>query len=217
MIRLLKLYGRWNGALLLALMSLFSFGLSMIRYAITDSKMYVFLNWNLFLAFIPWMLSTSIIIYNYQHKKLLLTILLTSWLLFFPNSPYILTDLFHLKTHSAASVWFDWALILSFAWTGLMFGFCSLRDIEKILSLYINRKYIILFVIALLFVAGFGVYVGRFLRWNSWDVLRSPLGLGQDIFNRIIHPLHFARTWIITFLLGVLLTMMYFSPRVLKN
>jgi uncharacterized membrane protein len=217
MIQQLKLHGRLNGTLLLTFMSLFSFSLSMIRYTVTDSKMYVFLNWNLFLAIIPWILSTSIIIYNYQRKKLLLAILLTSWLLFFPNSPYILTDLFHLKTHSAAPVWFDWALILSFAWTGLMFGFCSLRDIEKILSLYINRKYIIIFVISLLFVAGFGVYVGRFLRWNSWDVLSSPLDLGEDILNRFIHPLRFARTWIITFLLGVLLTMMYFSPRVLKN
>lgn len=217
MIKQLKASNRLNGTLLLGCMATFSFMLSLARYILTDSKMYVFLNWNLFLAFIPWMLSTVITIYNYQEKKIMLIVLLCSWLLFFPNSPYILTDLFHLKTHGSAPVWFDWALILFFAWTGLMFEFSSLKDIERILNLHLQKKYVITLIIVLLFTAGFGVYVGRFLRWNSWDIICSPLGLGEDIFDRVTHPLYHARTWVITLLNGILLNMMYFSSRILKT
>lgn len=217
MIQQLKEAKRFNGTVLLACMCLFCLGLSMARYLITGSKMYIFLNWNLFLAFIPWILSTTVIVYKYQSKKILMLILLFSWLLFFPNSPYILTDLFHLRSHSLAPVWFDWALIISFAWTGLMFGFASLQDIEKILSIYIKKKRTFLVIILLLFIAGFGVYIGRFLRWNSWDVVSDPFALADDILERVFHPLLHAQTWIITLLLGVLLNMMYFSGRVLRR
>ncbi len=218
MIQQLKQADRWHGALFLAAMSAFSLVLSLIRYHITGSYMYIFLNWNLFLAFIPWFISTLVMVYGYQHKKRGLILLLLSWLAFFPNSPYILTDLFHLKAHrSSAPIWFDWTLILSFAWTGLMFGFASLRDIESILAGWVKRKYIVPLIILLLFIAAFGVYVGRFLRWNSWDIVSSPLDLGEDVVMRIIHPFRYVRTWIITLLMGLLLNMMYFSPRILKS
>lgn len=217
MIQQLKHANRWHGALFLLGMSTFSLVLSLTRYIVTGSYMYIFLNWNLFLAFIPWLISTAVIVYDYQHKKRGLIILLLSWLAFFPNSPYILTDLFHLRSNSSAPVWFDWVLILSFAWTGLMFGFASLRDIEGILGGWVKRGYIVPLIVLLLFVAAFGVYVGRFLRWNSWDIVSSPLDLGEDVITRIIHPLRYARTWIITLLIGLLLNMMYFSPRILRS
>lgn len=217
MVNKLKQTGRWNSTLLLTGMSIFCLVLSIIRLYITDSYMYLFLNWNLFLAFIPWLISTLIVIRNYSTKKWVVYGLLFIWLLFFPNSPYILTDLFHLRSNSAAPIWFDWALVLSFAWTGLMFGFISLNDIEKILSQYVKNKTILPLLIVLLFVSGFGVYIGRFLRWNSWDIIRSPIDLGEDILYRILHPFHYARTWVITFLMGALLNMMYFSIRLLRK
>ncbi len=217
MILQLKQENRWHSTLLLIAMSLFCLTLSLIRYFLTGSSMYLFLNWNLFLAFIPWLLSTVIVIYKYYNKKRVLVVLLGSWLLFFPNSPYILTDLFHLKLHGGVPVWFDWAIILSFAWTGLMFGFISLAIIEKLLHAYTTKKNVLFILILLLFIAGFGVYIGRFLRWNSWDIISSPLDLGEDIVTRVIHPLRYARTWIITFLLGIILNMMYFSSRALKS
>ena len=196
-------------------MSIFCFMLSLIRCYVTGTSLYLFLNWNLFLAFIPWLLTTIIVIYKYQNKILLLAVS-GSWLLFFPNSPYILTDLFHLKFRCGAPVWFDWAIILSFAWTGLMFGFISLADIEKLLKIYFGKKSIVVIIVLLLFISGFGVYIGRFLRWNSWDVISSPIDLGKDIVQRVIHPFIYLRTWVITFLLGAILNMMYFSLRVLN-
>ncbi|HKC68626.1 MAG TPA: DUF1361 domain-containing protein [Bacteroidia bacterium] len=192
-------------------MSIFCLAFSLVRFFITGTKVYLFLNWNLFLAFIPWCLGTIILIKGYEKKKIAFVTFLFCWLLFFPNSPYILTDFFHLKDRSFVPLWFDWALILSFAWTGLVYGFSSLADIEQILLTKFKKRHVTLLVIAFLFLSGFGVYIGRFLRWNSWDVISNPLIIASDISIRIIHPFLHARTWLITLIIGLLLNMMYFS------
>lgn len=216
MILKLKERNRLNITILLIVMSVFSLGLSVFRFFLTDSKMFLFLNWNLFLAFIPWLTSTLIIV-NAYHKKLHLVLLIIFWLLFFPNSPYILTDLFHLRISSAAPIWYDLIVILSFAWTGLLFGFISLMDIEELLKKYFERKTIILFTITFLFLGAFGIYLGRFLRWNSWDIVSNPFGLFNDIYDRIVNPFSHPRTWGVTVLMGTLLNMMYFSLKFVKS
>lgn len=179
---------------------------------LTDSKMFLFLVWNLFLAVIPWAL-TSIVIFNkrLQESKLFIVVILGAWVLFFPNAPYILTDLFHLKKDLSMPLWFDLVLILSFAWTGLMFGFLSLGDLERILNKKIRPVWTSIISSALLFLSGFGIYLGRFLRWNSWDILDHPTGIINDIGQRIIYPIDHPRTWGVTILMGVLLNMFYWS------
>jgi uncharacterized membrane protein len=216
MIDKFKNLGRLKITILLVVMTLFSFGISITRYFITDSKLFLFLNWNLFLAFIPWMIST-ILIYKNTNRKSSLILLITSWLLFFPNSPYILTDLFHLRLHTSAPMWFDLIVILSFAWTGLIYGFISLLDIETLLKRYINGKIITIISVIFLFLASFGIYLGRFLRWNSWDIISNPFGLFNDVFERIINPFDHPRTWGLTILMGILLNMMYFSLKFIKE
>jgi uncharacterized membrane protein len=216
MINKFKNLGRLKITILLVVMTLFSFGISITRYFITDSKLFLFLNWNLFLAFIPWMIST-ILIYKNTNRKSSLILLITSWLLFFPNSPYILTDLFHLRLHTSAPMWFDLIVILSFAWTGLIYGFISLLDIETLLKRYINGKIITIISVIFLFLASFGIYLGRFLRWNSWDIISNPFGLFNDVFERIINPFDHPRTWGLTILMGILLNMMYFSLKFIKE
>jgi uncharacterized membrane protein len=204
-----------NITILLIVMSLFSFGLTLLRFIITDTKVFLFLNWNLFLAFIPWLIS-SLIIVKGINKRYLIVILVLSWLLFFPNSPYILTDLFHLRLRSSAPVWYDLIVILSFAWTGLLFGFISLMDIEDLLGKYLRKKYVTTLSILFLFIAGFGIYLGRFLRWNSWDIIRNPFGLFNDLSDRFTNPLIHPRTWGMTILMGILLNMMYYSFKLMK-
>lgn len=217
MITQLKKQNRLNITSLLFFMSIFCFGFSLLRFFITGSKMYLFLNWNLFLAFIPWCLGTVILLRGYERKRIPFVLFLLCWLLFFPNSPYILTDFFHLKQRNIVPLWFDWALILSFAWTGLVYGFSSLADIELILNEKFTKQQVTFLIIAFLFVSGFGVYIGRFLRWNSWDVVNDPISLGTDIISRIIHPFLYARTWLITIVIGALLNMMYFSFKFVKR
>jgi len=142
---------------------------------------------------------------------------LGSWILFFPNAPYILTDLFHLRVNTKVPIWYDLVLILSFAWTGLLYGLISLFDIERILGVFIHKKIVTIISVFLLFVSGFGIYIGRFLRWNSWDILQAPGALLNDVADRFLNPASHPRTWAVTILMGVFLNMIYWSMRLLKR
>jgi uncharacterized membrane protein len=180
--------------------------------------MFIFLNWNLFLAFIPWAFTTLAIIKpKLQKSKLTIALIFLSWLLFFPNAPYILTDLFHLTHNSLMPIWFDLVLILSFAWTGLLFGFFSLLDIEFLLAKSIKRCYLTAISIVILFVGGFGIYIGRYLRWNSWDIITNHSQLIYDIGDRFINPFSHPRTWGVTLLMGLLLNLIYISFKLVRK
>jgi uncharacterized membrane protein len=115
------------------------------------------------------------------------------------------------------SIWFDALLILSFAWTGLLFGFLSLWDIEEILLRRIKRMYVTLISMALLFVGSFGVYLGRYLRWNSWDIVVEPFRLFSDIGDRVVNPAEHPRAWGMTLFMGVFLNMLYWSFRLIQQ
>jgi uncharacterized membrane protein len=144
-------------------------------------------------------------------------IFLFSWLLFFPNAPYILTDLFHLRIITQVPIWFDLILILSYAWTGLLFGFMSLWDIEQAMGTMIRKQWIPFISTGLLFLGSFGVYLGRYLRWNSWDIIRDPFGLLHDIGDRFIFPSDYAKTWGMTIFMGLFLNILYWSFKLIEK
>jgi uncharacterized membrane protein len=154
---------------------------------------------------------------NWAKNKISLIVLLIVWLLFFPNAPYIFTDLFHLRLKLAMPLWFDFTMIMSFAWTGLLFGFLSLWDIEKQLAKSMKRKYIAIISVALLFIGSFGIYIGRYLRWNSWDIISEPFKLIYDIGERIINPFSHPRAWGMTILMGIFLNILYWSFRLIRK
>ncbi|EFK38084.1 Predicted membrane protein [Chryseobacterium gleum] len=201
---------RFTISMLLILMTVFCFSLSVFRYYISETKVFLFLNWNLFLAWIPLLLSSLVLAFNIR-SRISLAFIIIIWILFFPNSPYILTDLFHLRARNEIPIWYDLVVILSYAWTGLICGFISLKDIEQRLSDYARRNFITGLIIFFLFMSSFGVYLGRFLRWNSWDVLNNPFGLFSDIVVRFIYPMEYTKTWGITALIGMMLNFMYFT------
>ncbi len=214
---LLKKYQRYHLTILLIVMSMISFAMSVFRVFITKSEMFLFLNWNLFLAFIPWAFSTILLLKQNAHfKTWYVAALLISWLLFFPNAPYILTDLFHLRQELTMPIWYDLIMILSFAWTGLLFGFASLFNIEIFLKKYLKSNIIPFISVFLLFLGSFGIYIGRYLRWNSWDVIQEPIRLlyniGSDIKNPFTHP----RAFGMTILMGILLNMFYWSLKAIE-
>ncbi len=218
MYRQLKEFERLNETLFLGSISIICFALSIFRFIYTDTKVFLFLNWNLFLAFLPWVLSTILTIYpKLQKIRLALILLVFSWLLFFPNSLYILTDLFHLELSTSMPKWFDLVLILSFAWVGLMFGFMSLWDIEKIIGKRIDKDLMPLVSLGLLFLGSFGIYVGRYLRWNSWDIIREPFNLFYDISDKILNPFQHKGAWGMTLFMFVFLSMIYWSFKFIKN
>ena len=193
----------------------FSCLLLLIRMIITHSLTYVFLGWNLFLGWVPFLLSRYLI--KQQHKSLKQYIVFFAWLIFFPNAPYIITDLFHFKERWPVPLYCDLVLSFSFAWNGLFLGLISLINIENwALSKFGKRKAIAIVAISL-FLCGFGIYIGRYLRWNTWDVLANPFDLIKEIVVRIIYPFEHIRTWAVTFLFTSFLTIIYFNIKKLSQ
>ncbi len=205
----LKATEKWRMGLILFALSLFCFGLSLFRIYISGTRSFFFLNWNLFLAAIPWIASSYLSIK--QKSKLKTISILLLWILFFPNAPYILTDLFHLRFFTSAPIWFDLVLVLSFAWTGLIFGFLSLNDLYKLGSNWMTNRWLKITTVLLLFLSAYGIYIGRYLRWNSWDIFTQPIRLFQEITAPIAEPFHHPKAWGMTILLGVLLNIMFWT------
>jgi uncharacterized membrane protein len=143
---------------------------------------FMFLVWNLFLAWIPYWISISIPgFFKLFPSKLFAFGMIGLWLLFFPNAPYIITDLLHLHHRYPVPFWFDLMLLVTFAWTGLMLGLISLHEIRLFVKVLYNEKLSWAFTFGSVVLCGFGIYLGRCLRFNSWDILTRPMALVQDI------------------------------------
>jgi uncharacterized membrane protein len=184
-----------------------------IRIARTGSPMYAFLVWNLFLAAIPAAAAGLLV---RARTKLGRTILAGVWLAFLPNAPYLVTDLMHLRLSSAAPVWFDIALLVSCAATGLLLGYTSLADVQRLAARRFGEAVSWLCAAVTLVLCAFGIYLGRFLRWNSWDILTDPSGLFTDIGMRLLYPLSHPRTLAVTLVYGGGLIVGYVAFRLLR-
>ena len=185
------------------------------RVLMTGRLLFLFLIWNLFLALIPFAISTMLGIAKGPLRARLLVPVGAAWLLFFPNAPYILTDLFHLERRAGVPFWYDLALILSCAWNGLMLAYASLADMQRLVQRRLGTGAGWTFATVALLLSSFGIYLGRYLRFNSWDVLANPLTLFYDIVNRILHPFSFPGTWGVTLVFGVFLLIGYSTVRLL--
>ncbi len=180
---------------------------SLKRYRGTQATFF-FLIWNLFLAWIPYWIALSIDFFNRQvslteggnkmpfrsMKMLTVLFMLSLWLLFFPNAPYILTDLLHLHRREMVPHWFDVMLFITFAWTGLMLGYASLFEVQRFLNDYFDKKIAWCVISIAIFLGGFGVFMGRFQRWNSWDIVHQPFKIIRQEIHVLTHPLQHLET-----------------------
>ena len=146
-------------------------------------------------------------------SKSKLIIIAFIWLLFLPNAPYIITDFIHLKQSKGNIIWLDIFMIFSFSLTGLLFAITSLYDIYKITTQKWNATYATYFSISATFLCGFGIYLGRFLRFNSWDVFTSPLIVLKKSLLSINDP----KTWFITLSFGSFLYVLFLLSKSLKG
>ena len=185
------------------------------RVLMTGRGIFLFLVWNLFLAVIPFAISTMLGTARGPLRARLLVPVGAAWLLFFPNAPYILTDLFHLERRAGVPLWYDLALILSCAWNGLMLAYASLADMQRLVQQRLGTGAGWAFATLALLLSSFGIYLGRYLRFNSWDVLANPLTLFFDIVNRILHPFSFPGTWGVTLVFGLFLLLGYGTVRLM--
>ncbi len=192
-----------NVVLALILMSAFSVNLSFIRVSVTDSNNYLFLLWNLFLAWVPLIFAWLIYIRtddNGLRWSKLNIFYFVVWLLFLPNAFYLITDFVHLKGYfDDPQRIFDIVLFTSYAVLGILLGSLALllvhvRAVQRFAS------YGHLIAIGVLFASGVAIYMGRYLRWNSWDVVINPFGLLFDISDRIVNPTNHLLTFSTTLL-----------------
>lgn len=171
--------------------TLLSLILFRMRTILSGSLDFSFLIWNIFLAWIPLGIAHAATVFSWRRKYILLSLPLAAalWLLFFPNAPYILTDLQHLATPKPGiPVWFDVLLLLWFAWTGLLLGMVSLFLMQDIVRREFGRITGWFFVVTVGILSSLGIYIGRFLRWNSWDLLINPLSRLGDFLYYSTHP-----------------------------
>ncbi|MDG1262089.1 MAG: DUF1361 domain-containing protein [Flavobacteriales bacterium] len=192
--------------------------LLMARIVYTKDFTFLFLVWNLFLAFIPLGLALIIKRINARVHRMLFYPLLGIWLLFLPNAPYILTDLLHLHYDHDMPVWFDMTMILTFAWSGLVAGFYSLLWVQDCIEVRFRGRVWVgrLFAVLTVFASAYGIYLGRFLRWNSWDIIEAPGMLVEEIIHSLTHSSELLHTYGFTLSFGFLLLFMYLMANGLK-
>ena len=188
---------------ILALLSGLCVALLLGRMWVLWSWGYIFLLWNLFLAWIPlWTVQFCRDAWQKQRVgKSGLLAGLAVWLLFFPNAPYLITDLIHLRGAPETTLWFDGLLIFTFAMSGLLTGLYSLLWVQRLVVRTWGVVWAWVGVPICLVLAGYGVYLGRFGRWNSWDIVSNPLGLLRYVSRSFFNPLAIQTTFAFSLLL----------------
>jgi uncharacterized membrane protein len=166
--------------------------LLVLRIVLVGQFRQLYLVWNLFLAWLPLLFACTAVCLAQtrpQRRGWFLSAA-AAWLLFFPNAPYIFTDLVHLGSRSHGRYWTDLVLILLFALIGLVLGFLSLFLMQRLVARRHGWPAGWLFVGVVAALSGFGIYAGRVLRWNSWDAIFNPLDLVADFGSWLLSLPH---------------------------
>ena len=194
----------------LAGLSLFVVGMLAVRMLYTGTSVHGWLAWNLFLAWIPFLL--ALLVYERARAGASWRVLVPLgllWLAFFPNAPYLITDLKHLGHGAQVPVLYDVLLLSAAAWLGLLLGLSSLFLVHAIARRLVGALDAWALVVAVLALSSFGIYLGRVQRWNSWDVVVHPQSLALQIGGGLLHPLNHPRPLGLTVLLTSFLLVSY--------
>lgn len=175
------------------------------------SAEYGYLIWNLFLAWIPLLFASRLIVVlrtkRWSSWEAIACSLL--WLVFLPNSFYMISDFIHLQEVARVDLLFDVVMFTSFIYTGVALGFSSLYLVHKqFMRRFSVHETIGLLGITLLLCSG-AIYIGRDLRWNSWDIVTNPAGLLFDVSDRLAHPSAYPQMLVTIVTFFVLLASMY--------
>lgn len=178
-----------------------------LRMMYTGELYFAFLVWNLFLAWLPFLF--AVIVYRFRRQQIVAGAVGVLWLLFLPNAPYLMTDLIHLYPWGNVPFWYDAVMLFVFALTGLMLGLVSLYLLHAVVAGQYGTRIGWAFALAASALSGLGVYIGRFLRWNSWDIFTSPLRVVEDVVISLLHPDMFLKTFVMTGLLTAVFILAY--------
>jgi uncharacterized membrane protein len=161
------------------------------RVIYSDTNRHTGLIWNLFLAWIPFILSYAAYAISWRRIWLYLIIPIVAflWLIFFPNAPYMLTDLQDLaRTATDAPLWYDVIIVVWCSWTAMLLGVVSLYLMQDIVLRTFGRFTGWVFVFVISALSSFGIYLGRFVRLNSWDILQRPTETAINVLGLVIDP-----------------------------
>ncbi len=188
-------------------------GLIVARFWYSHTYHYWFLLWNLLLAWVPFVFAAIAYRLASARRAVLYVLIVAAaivWLAFFPNAPYILTDFLHLGSMGDnVPGWYDVLMLYWFAWTGLMLGVVSLYLMHDIVTRGFGVAAGWVFVVVAAGLGSFGIYLGRFLRWNSWDLVRRPGPLADELLGRVTDPASQPRLLGFTLLFALLFLFIY--------
>lgn len=199
-----------RATLSLVLLTFLSCILLIIRVVETQQLRGLFLLWNLFLAWMPLFFAlmarrmASLKSAITKSKQILIYITLSLWLLFFPNSPYIITDLIHLGEYNNQILWFDTVGFFIVALAGMATGLYSLYVAHQVLNQLISSGTAWVIISISIILSGFGLYLGRFVRFNSWDLFTNPFHLFRQSLHELKNPLAMQTTMVFTLVVMVL-------------
>lgn len=185
--------------------------LNILRIVIWGKVSFVYILWNIFLAFIPFVIS-FMLLYFLKEKKLNKMIFIVGfilWIIFIPNAPYIITDFIHLGEIRSVPVLFDIFLIFSSASVGLILGFHSFFHIEQIIKTKYSSNMTSLLMGVIIIIVGFGVYLGRFLRFNSWDIFINHISLIKNVWKIFSQSTAHIEVYLYTILFSFFLYLFY--------
>ncbi|MBS1716882.1 MAG: DUF1361 domain-containing protein [Armatimonadetes bacterium] len=154
---------------------------TLARLALAPNAQFAYMLWNLVLAWVPYVLGKWLPKVGFVARFWLI---FTPWLLFLPNAFYVVTDLAHLQGAWGISKWYDVALLVAYIWVCVTLGLISLREFQVLLAGSIGKLRSAAAAHGILVLVSVGVYFGRFLRLNSWDLLTNPQGIGSA-FGRL--------------------------------
>lgn len=161
------------------------------RVAYSESGRHLGLIWNLFLAWIPFILAyfTHALLRRRNWLYIVFPITAFLWLIFYPNAPYMLTDLQDLaRNPGGAPLWYDVIIVVWCSWTGMLLGVISLYLMQDLVIRRLGRVTGWIFVFVISGLSSFGIYIGRFVRLNSWDILQKPTETAMEILGIVIDP-----------------------------
>lgn len=200
---------------ILVLSSIFSVSLFLVRAINQQTLEYWYLNWNLLLAWLP-LLFSVVLVKRLRSSRWLTwqnSTLSVLWLGFLPNSFYIMTDFIHLQHTLNDTLLYDVVLLLSFTLNGLLLGYISTFMIHDELKKRFSNNTTNMIIAGIFLACSFAIYLGRYLRWNTWDVLINPAGLLFDVSDRFINPGAHGQTFSTTALFFVFITGTYIVAR----
>jgi uncharacterized membrane protein len=187
--------------------------LNIARVFIFQTEYTLYLFWNIFLALLPFAVSSFLLAYHRKGKLATPLFIIGGivWVLLLPNAPYIITDMIHVGHNRSTLALYDTFLFFSFAWAGILLAFYSISHIEEILENRYAKRTVSILIPLIMLLASFGMYLGRFLRFNTWDILSSHMTVLGNAWSIISQPANYAEAYVFTGTAFIFLSLSYWA------